>query len=443
MMQKPFSNSNHRLLRGLLVVLTLLSGAIAAQAAEPPPDGSGGLAPDARQEPPTTWAQVPPLELNAGLTAYWGVHDGTNGASDAQAYGRGFLPLTLINTYADYPNTQKESIYPFVAGRPNNPWAKPRFFERNIRRNIAISADTGIFIHDIEFAFEEDARKAWDVEAVRRASRAGTFEAFKTAYFKEWTTWYTEPLRWAKEQRPKSKVGVYGPQAFRRDYWGISGKSAQQIDGTHAIDQVLWQYIDPHVDFYVASIYVFYNIPASVLYMASNVEENYVRTRALGDRPVHAYVWLRTHNSNKLDGNREVDSYLAEAMAIVPYFSGAKATMLFGYDPSHTSVAEPPYKLLPLFARSLARVGALSKKIAAGRLVIDAPAHVLWNARHPLVRRIETVDNECIVMAVNPWQEEAAASTTDVTCNGRTFTVEMKGRHTTLARISGQDVVLY
>jgi hypothetical protein len=53
-------------------------------------------------------------------------------------------------------------------------------------------------------------------------------------------------------------------QPFRRDYWGAAGKSAQQIDGMHRSDAELWQYIDPHVDFYVASVYVFYDDPGSI-----------------------------------------------------------------------------------------------------------------------------------------------------------------------------------
>ena len=52
-----------------------------------------------------------------------------------------------------------------------------------------------------------------------------------------------------------------GPQPFRRDYWGIADKNAAQIDGTHRTDWLLWKYIDPHIDFYIASIYVFYERP--------------------------------------------------------------------------------------------------------------------------------------------------------------------------------------
>ena len=99
-------------------------------------------------------------------------------------------------------------------------------------------------------------------------------DAFRTAYLREWATWFSLPCKWSKQHRPEQAVGLYRPQPFRRDYWGIAGKTAKQIDGTHVLDGQLWKHIDPFVDFYIASIYVFYDDPGSIYYMASNVEEN-------------------------------------------------------------------------------------------------------------------------------------------------------------------------
>jgi hypothetical protein len=64
---------------------------------------------------------------------------------------------------------------------------------------------------------------------VRAASIATTREQFADAYLREWATWFTLPCQWTKERFPGTPVGIYGPQPFRRDYFGISGKSAQQI----------------------------------------------------------------------------------------------------------------------------------------------------------------------------------------------------------------------
>lgn len=110
-----------------------------------------------------------------------------------------------------------------------------------------------------------------------KASGTATEAEFAEAYFREWATWFTQPCIWAKEQRPHQPVGIYGPQPFRRDYWGIAGKDARQIDGTHARDADLWTHIDPAVDFVGASVYIFYDEPGAIYYIASNIEENVAR----------------------------------------------------------------------------------------------------------------------------------------------------------------------
>ena len=242
-----------------------------------------------------SWDDLPVINMHGGLQVFWNVGDNTGGQNEARAEALGFAPVSLLNTFADYPGRQKESIETFVGRGSTNPWNKPPFFERIIKRNINQKPSTGTYVHDIEFDFEEDVAKAWSDKTARDASGAKDLATFEATYFREWASWFWLPLKWAKERYTDARVGLYGPQPFRRDYWGIAGKNAAQIDGTHRTDWLLWKYIDPHVDFYIASIYVFYERPESVFYMAANVEENYVRTRELGNKPVYAYEWLRYH----------------------------------------------------------------------------------------------------------------------------------------------------
>lgn len=101
-----------------------------------------------------------------------------------------------------------------------------------------------IFVHDIEFQFEEGIEKAWADPAVRAASGAKTLEEFQGACFREWTSWFALPCPWAKERYPGTPVGIYRPQPFRRDYRGVAGKSARPIDGTHRMDHELWRRSD-------------------------------------------------------------------------------------------------------------------------------------------------------------------------------------------------------
>jgi hypothetical protein len=369
--------------------------------------------------------------MKGGLSAFWNISSGKfSDAHQLAAYARGFRPITLLGTYADYPGGQKENVARAIS-KPANPWGRPPFFERTIRRNIALRPASGPYVQDIEIDIPTLAQ-AWASEPIRRASGATDAKAFAPAYYRAWADWFTLPLQWTKQAYPDTPVGIYGLQPFQRDYWTFAGRSAAQVADAHAADAALWRLIDPYVDFYVASIYAFYDRPDTVMYFAANVEENFKRTRRYGNKPVYAYTWLRFHDSNRQLKGRELTPYLVEAMAITPYFSGAKGVVAWGWEPKTPSRAALPYQTLPLFARSLARVAALSERVGRGRLVIDTPAQTLWNTRKPLVRRIEDADGGCVVMAINPWQDERDQSKATTTCGGRRYTIPMRGRYTTL-----------
>ncbi len=385
-----------------------------------------------------TWHEVRPVHMQGDWKIFWNVGGGDRQFNNREALEHGFHLVNLLGTYADYPGRQKENIARALKGNRTNPWKKPDFFERIIRRNIVHAGRKGeIFVHDIEFAFEEDIDKAWEDEAARSASGAETKEEFAEAYFREWASWFWLPCQWAKEDRPAMPVGLYGPQPFRRDYWGVADKSAQQIDGTHRSDVELWQHIDPHVDFYIASVYVFYDSPGSIYYIAANVEENYERTRRYGNKPVYAYEWLRYHNSNKKLSGRELAPYLVEAMAVVPYFCGAKGVVVWGWEPGRKGQY---YQNLPLFAESLGRISDMSGRLSQAELVIDEPAYVLWKEKRPLVRKLKLAEDEWVVMAVNPWQAEDATSTLRVPCGANTVELPLLGQHTGIFLVEGDRV---
>jgi len=394
-----------------------------------------------RSEPPSaapSWNHVRSVEMQGDWKVFWNVGGGDRRSNNREAVDRGFRLVNLLGTYADYPGRQKENIAHALKDNRTNPWKKPDYFERIIRRNIARAGRDGdIFVHDIEFQFEEDIDKAREDAQARAASGVKSKAEFAEAYMQEWATWFWLPCKWTKEVRPDMPVGLYGPQPFRRDYWGVTGKSAQQIDGTHHSDAELWQYIDPHVDFYIASVYVFYDNPGSIYYIAANVEENYQRTRRYGNKPVYAYEWLRYHNSNKKLAGQELAPYLVEAMAVIPYFCGAKGVVVWGWEPHRKG---QHYHNLPLFAESLGRISEMSDRLSKAELVVDEPAHVLWKEKRPLVRKLKLAEAEWVVMAVNPWQAEDARSTLTVSCGANTVELPLVGRHTGIFQVRGEEV---
>jgi hypothetical protein len=238
-------------------------------------------------------------------------------------------------------------------------------------------------------------------------------------------------------------VGIYGLPPYWYEDTGFVSRTPAELARRHDLDLRIWRGVDPFVDFYPVSIYAFRDQPDTVMMFAANVEANYRRTRAFGDKPVYAYAWLRHHDQSKALGNREIAPYLAEAMAIVPYFSGARGIVLWGWEPKLGARDIAPYQTLPLFVRSLARVASLSDRIGGGRLVIDTPAQAVWKARAPLVRHVVLGPDACVVMAIDPWQDEDAQSAVPATCGGRTISAPLRGKHTTLLLVEAGRVTEY
>jgi len=212
-------------------------------------------------QPLSDWDSIASVNLKCGLKVFWNVGGKDREFNHQQAAAHGFELVHLLNTYSDYPGRQKEKIFP----NENNPWKKPPFFERIFRRNIGTNCTNQIFVHDVEFHFEEDLDKLWADPEIRKLSGVKDRAEFKDAYYREWGSWYALPCQWAKEAYPKTPIGIYGPQPFKRDYWGVAGKDARQIDGTHKSDADLWKYINPSVDFVIASIYCFYDNPGLIV----------------------------------------------------------------------------------------------------------------------------------------------------------------------------------
>ncbi len=361
--------------------------------------------------------------------------DGSNGANSEIAKAHGFHGVALLNTYADYPGEQRENITRWMPNNYSDPWTKPPFFEQTIKRNISNLKPDDIYVNDIEVNFQGDPNKA------RAEIKSNNLEMYKNpgsfqdVYFKEMAQWFSLPLIWTKQKYPKTKVGLYGVQPFRRDYWGIVGKSILEIDGAHEYDINLWKHIDPYVDFYTSSVYYFYDTPDSYYYLMANIENNYLSTRKYGNKPVYAYEWLRYHTGNSLLANQEVRPELVEAMAILPFFSGAQGIALYGWEPQIKQAGEHPYANLKLFVKSLKRLEPLSSIITDGSLIIDKNASQLWNTKEPIIRKIEKSKNECLIMAVNPWQVEAASPPVKAVCGENEVSVKMQANHITLISI--------
>jgi hypothetical protein len=375
------------------------------------------------------WNSIRKIDMKGSLKVFWGVYTGVDDLSNQrQAVQHGFKLAAGTNSYADYPGQQKENIHDFIARKYRHPWKKPPFFDKIVKRNIKDATHhESIFYHDIEWGIDinKKAQESWQDLELRKLVKAKNLKVFTEKYYRELASWYSLPCQWSKQMYPKQPVGIYGPQVFNRDYWGFSKPS--QLEETHSSDLKLWKYIDPHIDFYISSSYIFYDLPDSIYYLAANIEENYRLSRKFSNKPLYAFLWLRYHESNQKLAGQELPDYMVEAAAVIPFFTGAKGSVLWGWEPKAQG---QPYQTLPTFVNSLERVAKLSAKIGRAKLVIDQPAYELWQAKVPLIRKLRVSENEWIIMAINPWQKDSDREIVTVACGKKSVKVAISGKHT-------------
>jgi hypothetical protein len=392
------------------------------------------------------WQSIRSFKMKGDLRAFWNVYGGDYLFNQDQAVKHGFKNAQISNTYADYLNNQKENIDTFLNKNTGNAWLKPPFFEKVVKRNIkdaigqgnTVGFNSAIYVHDIESAFERNFKKLWSNEVVRQSAQVDNFEEFVEENYRQQASWLSLPCKWSKQFSPQKPVGVYGPQLFNRDYWGfVKPSTPAKLEQTHQADLRLWKYIDPYVDFYIADVYMFYDLPDSIYYLAANIEENYRRGRKFSNKPLYAYFWLRYHDSNKEMANRELPDYLVEAAAVLPFFTGAKGVVLWGYEPKNVG---QPYHNLPVFINSLGRVADLSAKIAKAKLVIDRPARELWRDKKPLIRKFRVSKNEWILLATNPWQSQQDKIVVSTDCGSRSVKLEIRGKHTEIYHLQSSSL---
>jgi hypothetical protein len=70
----------------------------------------------------------------------------------------------------------------------------------------------------------------------------------------------------------------------------------------------------------------------------------------------------------------------------------------------------------------------------------DKPAHVLWKAKRPLIRRMRVSTDEWIIFAVNPWQAEDAICNVEVPLEQGSISLELRGRHSEVFHRMGESL---
>ncbi len=393
---------------------------------------------------PPPWEDMPTIVMKGDLKVFWSVYGGDRDYNVAGSSKKGWRPSIFISTLTKDESGPSKDI--LGSTDRSNPWQKPAFFEEVVRLNQSHYKKPPFIYNNIEIAINWDADKLWENPKLRALSKANTKAEFIDRYFQEWATWHTLPLSWSRQLNPKATIGLYGQQIFQRDYWKLISATREQVAAMHRDSDRLWKHIDPFVDYYITDVYYFYDQPDSVYYLAANVEENYLGSLKYAaphqpPKPLYTFSRLRyTEGGNRLIQDKQIYPYLAEAAAVVPYFTGAKGVTIWGWEPDTKG---QPYYNLPAFMRGLSRVAKVSEQLAKAQLVIDQPAYLLWQKKEPLIRKMQVSNTEWVVMLIDPWQAEDKNRDLKVILNNQTFTLNVKGKTPEIYHIKNAKVTRY
>lgn len=405
-------------------LLALSAGVLAGSWAQ----GSGAAKP--------LWQDAPSFDLGGALRVFWGVADGTGEHNRALALNHGFSPIHVVSPFNDYEGGQRENISRFVGERNSNPWRKPPFFERIVKRNIATWPERPVYVLDFEIGHDPDVQRAWRNPLAREQSGTDDFAEFSRRYHAEWSSWFALPLRWLKQRFPQSEVGLYDIQPYIRYQRDLNRDEALSSSPLSPFIAGLWPHLDALVDFVVAGLYQTYDEPGSLYYAARNIEGTMRQQQAMMQpKPVYAFEWLRFHQGNRLLSGRELPAHLTEGLAALPFFYGARGTVLWGWEPDFKRVGAMPYETLPLYLKTLARLAPFASAVAAAQAEPGEGIQALWRERRPLLRALRLGLDEWLVMALDPWRRDDERSVVHFATAAMQRVMNLQGRSLSLSHI--------
>ncbi len=224
---------------------------------------------------------------------------------------------------------------------------------------------------------------------------------------------YAAPIDFLKNRGGKMKVGSYSDVMVRGSFNNWLGLAVTPwSDWTSDPNRVLHIMRDStsgrvggpfynQLDLLTPSCYYYYDYFSSPLgrdylaYILFVVEAN----RAWSDKPVIPYVWLRYHDSFN-PTVPFVPRFVAEATAIMPFFSGAKGLWLWDGPVEAQSYNYATYEY---FIGALHRLSQFKNFFEGNyELVISTPAVESAKSKSPIWRGVVKGD-EILIAAQNPY----------------------------------------
>lgn len=365
------------------------------------------------------WRQFPEFTLPFTI-----IYSGSQAIYDPDALlKRGFTHVSNPNGISILPAGSRAYIYYGIAGA-DQPWRNHKspygndmsVYHRKWDEDLAYfrslnggSAEVDIFCLDIEMHHKSNdsilVLKSMDF--VPADIRALSDEAFITRYRKDMQELYAHAATYIKERISARVFTAYGDVPVFNTFTNIQGPTWEQWQ----TDPELLNYIAydfenrkaggsyyTQLDVLSPNAYFYYDYPhifagEYLSYLMFQTEAN----RAWSDRAQWVFLWNRFSFTPQYVG-KSIRPWMSEAMAIFPFFSGAKGIWLWDDMGEFADYSGYEY-----FMKGLYRLSAFGHFFEGDHQLVNTLSARDYNENKLPVWRGVYKDGRLLVAAQNPW----------------------------------------
>jgi hypothetical protein len=340
---------------------------------------------------------------------------------------------------------------PWADNALRSPWGNDTAVYRSFWDNYATSvSDADIVCLDIERMQREDR----DILALKTNSKIPqnyrnlSDADFLFAYKRDIRWWYTEAANRLRAKGVNSLITSYSDVPIRNTWLNITSNSWQDwttnLARTHYLTQDNAGKIGGSfynaLDFISPSPYYYYGYDHPIgkdylSYLLFNIEAN----AAWSDKPIIPFVWMRVHDS--YDPNTPlITSFMAEATAIFPFFSGAKGLWLWE-NPSLSEQRKEIFSPYEYFIYGLYRLSQFKDMFEGSyQTIIPQPARDNMEQQNPIWRGVVKGAN-ILIAAQNPYAADNAQTVITVSYQNWAKTITLKGKEIFLCKFDLNDTI--
>jgi hypothetical protein len=403
------------------------------------------------------WTQFPEFKLPFTV-----IYSGIPGIFNAEAaFSRGFTHAAHPNGIQSLPGSKRAYIYYGVASS-EQPWGKHKSpfgndmeaYKRKWDEELAYfqslnggSNAVDVFCLDIEMYHKSrDSILALRPMAfVPNEIKSLGDDAFVQKYQEEMQQRYAEAARYIRSKVNARIFTSYGDVPIFNTFTNLTGPNWDRWQNDPSLlNFVSYDAVNKRpggpfyeqMDVLSPNAYFYYDYPhvfagEYLSYLMFQVEAN----RAWSSKDQWVFLWNRYSYSAQFAG-RNIRPWMSEAMAIFPFFAGAKGAWLWDHDPN-----PGPHSPYEYYLKGLYRLSAFSSYFEGNSKRVETlSARDYLDSKGPVWRGM-LKDGKMLIAAHNPWaSHENESSTVKVRYGSFQADITLKGYEIYLCEYAVDEV---